>query len=140
MQSIVQRLVQGVALAVAMSAVGLLAQQAPAQAGFKRTLVQQTDLPSTPNREVVQAIAEVQPGAESGRHTHPGEEVGYVLEGTVTLEVAGKPNLVKKAGEGFVIPSGTIHNAKNAGTGTLKVLATYVIEKGKPAATPVAAK
>jgi len=137
MQLIAKRFVQGVTLAGALSVVGVLAQQAAPPSGFKRTVVQQQDLPSTPNREVVQVIAEIQPGAESGRHTHPGEEVGYVLEGTITLQSDGKPDVVKKAGDGFVIPGGTIHNAKNVSTSVAKVLATYVIEKGKPAATPV---
>ena len=118
--------------------VALHAQQAAAPAtGFKRTLVQQADL-STAGREVVQAIAEIQPGAESGRHTHPGEEVAYVLEGTVMLEVQGKPAVAKKAGEAFIIPPNTVHNAKNTGKAVAKVLGTYIIEKGKPVATPVA--
>jgi quercetin dioxygenase-like cupin family protein len=137
MQLIQKRIVQGVVLVGALSAVGVMARQAQAPTGFQRTVVQQQDLPSTPNREVVQVVAEIQPGAESGRHTHPGEEVGYVLEGTVTLESAGKPDVVKKAGDGFVIPSGTVHNAKNASTSRVRVLATYFIEKGRPAATPV---
>jgi quercetin dioxygenase-like cupin family protein len=106
------------------------------QTGFKRTVVQQGDL-SAPGREVVQAIAEIQPGGQSGRHTHPGEEVAYVLEGTVELEMQGKPAVSKKAGDGFLIPAGTVHNAKNTGKTVAKVLGTYVVEKGKPLATPV---
>src|SRR5262249_48142982 len=137
MQLIAKRIIQGVVLASALSAVGLVARQAQAPNGFKRTVVQQQDLPSTPNREAVQGIADLQPGSESGRHTHPGEEVGYVLEGTVTLESTGKPDVVKKAGEGFVIPAGTVHNARNLSKSPVKVLATYVIEKGRPPATPV---
>ena len=120
------------------SLAGLSTAQQPAapNPGFKRTLVQQGDL-SAPGREVVQAIAELQPGAESGRHTHPGEEVAYVLEGTVMLELQGKPAVAKKAGDAFIIPAGTIHNAKNTGKTVAKVLGTYIIEKGKPVATPV---
>jgi len=137
MRATAKRLVWGVTLACAFSAMGVFARQTQAPNGFQRTVVQQQDLPSTPNREVVQVVAEIQPGAESGRHTHPGEEVGYVLEGTVTLVADGKPDVLKKAGEGFVIPAGTIHNAKNLSSSRVRVLATYVIEKGKPAATPV---
>lgn len=126
-------LTRRVVAVVALSAcVGLGAQQT----GFRRTVLQQADL-SAPGREVVQALAEIQPGAEAGRHTHPGEEIAYVVEGAATLEVQGKPAVVKKAGEAFLIPAGTVHNARNAGTTVLKVLATYVIEKGKPVATPV---
>lgn len=104
--------------------------------GFKRTEVQRGDL-SAAGREGVQAIAEIQPGAASGRHTHPGEELGYVLEGTVTVEVDGQPAKTLTAGQAFLIPAGTIHNARNAGSGNAKVLGTYIIEKGKPLATPV---
>src|SRR5215467_15814850 len=123
MQLVAKRTVQGIVLAGALSVVGILAQQATPSNGFTRTVVQQQDLPSTPNREVVQVVAEIQPGAESGRHTHPGEEVGYVLEGTVTLAEDGKPDVLKKAGEGFVIPAGTIHNAKNLSSSRVRVLA-----------------
>jgi quercetin dioxygenase-like cupin family protein len=120
------------------SLASLGAQQAPApaQSGFKRTMVQQADL-SAAGREVVQAIAEIQPGAESGRHTHPGEEVAYVLEGTIMLEIQGKPAVAKKAGDGFIVPPNTVHNAKNTSKAVAKVLGTYIIEKGKPVATPV---
>jgi len=109
---------------------------AQAPTPFKRTVLQQGDL-STPGREVVQALAEIQPGAASGRHTHPGEEIAYVLAGPVVLETDGKPAKTLQTGEVFLIPPGTVHNARNAGTGVAKVVATYVIEKGKPVATPV---
>ena len=121
-----------VAVGALAAVIGLGAQQA----GFKRTVLQQGDL-SAPGREVVQALAEIQPGAESGMHTHPGEEIAYIVEGVTTLEIQGKPPVVKKAGEVFLIPAGTVHNARNTGTTVTKVLATYVIEKGKPVATPV---
>jgi quercetin dioxygenase-like cupin family protein len=131
------RIVLSTILAVMLASIGIYAQApAPANTGFKRIPVQQADL-SVPGKEVVQAVAEIQPGAESGRHTHPGEEVAYIIEGTISLEIQGKPAVTKKAGEGFIIPPGTIHNAKNNGSGQAKVLATYIIEKGKPAATPV---
>jgi quercetin dioxygenase-like cupin family protein len=60
-----------------------------------------------------------------------------VLEGTLTLELQGKPATTKKAGEAFIIPAGTVHNARNTSKAVAKVLATYIIEKGKPVATPV---
>jgi quercetin dioxygenase-like cupin family protein len=120
-------------LAVLTAFVSIAAAQQPA---FKRTEVQRGDL-SAAGREVVQAIAEIPVGAASGRHTHPGEEIAYVLEGTLTVEIDGKPPTTYKTGQGFLIPAGQIHNAKGAGSGTARVLATYVIEKGKPVATPV---
>ena len=115
---------------------GTLAAQQPA---FKRTMLQQGDI-SVPGREVITAVGEFQPGATPGRHTHSGEEVGYVLEGTLLLEQDGKAPVTLKAGGTFLIPAGTIHNATNSGTGTARILATYIVEKGKPLATPATGK
>jgi len=123
------------ALVLAGIVVGISAQQPT----FKRTVLQQADI-SAPGREAVTAVAEFQPGAMAGRHTHPGEEIGYVLEGTLSLEQQGKPAVTIKSGQAFLIPAGTIHNATNTGSGTARVLATYIVEKGKPVATPVASK
>jgi quercetin dioxygenase-like cupin family protein len=117
----------------------LVAGLAAQQPGFKRTVLQQGNL-SVSGREVVTAVAEFQPGATVGRHTHPGEESGYVLEGTIVLEQEGKPNVTLSAGQAFLIPSGTVHNAINNGASQARVLATYIVEKGKPLATPVPAK
>jgi len=122
-------------IALAGTVVGVLAQQ-PA---FKRTVLQQADI-SVPGREAVTAVAEFQPGAAAGRHTHPGEEVGYVLEGQLLLEQDGKAAVTLRAGQTFLIPPGTVHNATNSGSATARVLATYLVEKGKPLATPAAAK
>jgi quercetin dioxygenase-like cupin family protein len=115
--------------------VGVSAQQA----GFKRTLLQQGKL-SVPGREVVQAIAEFQPGGTVGPHTHPGEEIGYVLDGTIVLEQEGKPTVTLGAGKTFLIPPGTVHNATNKSSSPARVLATYIVEEGKPLATPVAGR
>ena len=109
------------------------AQQPPA--GFKRTVLQRADL-SAPGREVVMALAELPPGMAVGRHTHPGEEVSYVLEGSIQLLVDGQPPREVKAGEAFIVPAGTIHDAKVVGDRGGKVLASYIVEKGKPLATP----
>src|SRR2546425_311466 len=88
--------VAGAAAALAgLWATGSLKAQAP---GFKRVELQKNDV-SVPGREVVQARAEFEPGASVGKHTHPGEEFGYLLEGTLELEVAGKPNTTLKAGD-----------------------------------------
>jgi quercetin dioxygenase-like cupin family protein len=114
---------------VSVAAVGA---QAPA---FKRTLLQQVDL-SIAGREAVTARAEFLPGGSVGRHTHFGEEIGYVLEGVLTVEINGVSKEVK-AGEAFAIPDGAPHNATNASAGPAAILVTYVVEKGKPLATPV---
>jgi quercetin dioxygenase-like cupin family protein len=122
-------------VALVFFAAALVAALAQAPAPFRRTLIQQADL-SAPGREVVQAVAEVDAGAQSGRHTHPGEEIGYILSGPVVLEIDGQPARTLQTGEGFLIPAGAVHNARNSGKTVAKVLATYVIEKGKPVATP----
>jgi quercetin dioxygenase-like cupin family protein len=109
---------------------------APAMTGFKRVELQKHDL-SVQGREVVQARGEFQPGATVPKHTHPGEEIGYILEGEITVEVDGKPAQTLKAGDVFFIPAGTVHAAKNSGKGAAAVLSTYVVEKGKPLASPV---
>lgn len=112
------------------------AQQPPAAPGFTRTMLQDHDL-SAKDRHGVMSRSEFNPGASSGRHFHPGEEFGYVLEGTLELTADGKPPQRLKAGDVIFMPAGTIHDAKNVGTGPLKVLSTYVLETGKPLATAV---
>jgi quercetin dioxygenase-like cupin family protein len=107
-----------------------------APAGFKRVELQRHDI-GTPNHETVQARGEFEPGAAVPKHTHPGEEVGFMLSGELTLEVQGKPAQTLKAGDVFFIPAGTVHSGKNAGTGQAVVLSTYIVEKGKPLATMV---
>jgi quercetin dioxygenase-like cupin family protein len=125
-----------VALAVvAWSARTLQAQQP----GFKRVQLLQHDL-GTPNHEAVVARGEFNPGAGTPKHTHPGEEVGFVLEGQLVVEMEGKPPAMLKAGDVFFVPAGQVHAAKNTGTTPAKVISTYIVEKGKPLATPVPAK
>ena len=118
---------------------GIVAGVSAQQVGFKHTVLQQRDL-SVAGRESVTAIAEFQAGATVGRHTHPGEEIGYVLEGTILLDQDGKAPVTLTTGQTFFIPTGTVHNATNKGTGVARVLANYIVDKGKPLATPVAAK
>ena len=127
------------AVALTFVALALTAAVAAQQPAFKRTVLQQHDI-SVPGHEVVSAVAEFEPRATPGRHTHPGEEVGYVLEGTFLVEQEGKPPVTLQSGGTFLIPAGTVHNATNTGTGTGKILATYIVEKGKPLATPAPAR
>ncbi len=103
--------------------------------GLSRTLVGKADV-SVPGREAVVARVEVAPGAKAGRHTHPGDEISYVLEGEATLLIDGQAPRTVKAGESFVIPAGTIHDAHNNGSAPIKLVGVYVVEKGKPLATP----
>jgi quercetin dioxygenase-like cupin family protein len=101
------------------------------QAGIKRTDLQRHDL-SAAGREAVQVRVELAPGASFPKHTHPGEEIIYVLEGSIEYQVEGKAPAMLKAGDVLFIPAGTIHSAKNIGSGNGVELATYVVEKGKP--------
>ena len=121
---------------IAFALTGSVLAQQPA---FKRTVLQQSDI-SAPGREVVQAVADFEPRATPGRHTHPGEEIGYVLEGTFLVEQDGKTPVTLKAGGTFLIPAGTVHNATNIGAAGGKILATYIVETGKPLATPAPKK
>ena len=105
------------------------------QAGL-RTQLQDHHL-STANRHGVMSRSEFQPGAESGRHFHPGEEFGYLLEGTLEITLDDKPPQILKAGDPIFVPAGAVHNATNVGKTPAKVLATYFLETGKPLATPV---
>ena len=113
--------------------VAAIAQQAPT---FTRTVLQRGDI-SVPGREAVMGRADFPPGTATGKHTHFGEEVSYVLEGTMVLEVEGKPAVTLKAGDVFFVEAGRVHGAKNVSTAPAKVLATYVVEKGKPLTTAV---
>ena len=105
---------------------------APAlQSGIKRTDLQQHDL-SVPGREVIQARVELAPGVTSPRHWHPGEEIIYVLEGSLEYQVQGRLAVTLKVGDVLFIPARTIHAAKNVGSVNGAELATYLVEKGKP--------
>ena len=126
-----------VAVAVIVAS-GLVLHVARAQqAGIRRIDLQRNDL-SVHGREVVQTIVELDPGVTSSRHTHPGEEIVYVLEGApLEYEVEGKPPVTLKPGDVLFIPAGTIHSAKNVGSRKGAELATYIVEKWKPLLTEV---
>ena len=115
-----------------LAAAGLASAQQP---GFTRKMLQDQTL-SVQGRHAVQAIAEFAPGASAGKHTHPGEELGYLLEGTLQLEIDGEAPRTLKAGDSFFVPAGKVHDGKNIGSGPAKVLATYVVETGKPVGSP----
>jgi quercetin dioxygenase-like cupin family protein len=113
-------------------------QQLPAAtqqtATIKRTPLQKFDVPGT-NYETVIGMAEIVPNVNVGRHTHPGPESGYMVEGEMVLFVEGQPEKTVKAGQSYQVPPGAIHDAKSGPNGA-KVVATYVVEKGKPLASP----
>ena len=101
------------------------------QSGIKRTDLQRHDL-SAPGREVIQVRVDFAPGAAFPKHSHPGEEIVNVLEGSLEYEIEGKSPVTLKAGDVLFIPAGTIHAARNVGSGNAAELATYIVEKGKP--------
>ena len=106
--------------------------------GVTRTVVTKADV-SIPSREAILVKVDVAPNGSIDWHVHPGDEVSYVQEGEIELLTVGLPPRVIKAGEGFVIPAGTVHSAKNHGSATLKLVGVFVVEKGKAFATPAAA-
>jgi quercetin dioxygenase-like cupin family protein len=116
---------------------GLIQYSAPAQqSGTRRIDLQRHDL-AIPGREVIQVRVEFDPGVSFGNHWHPGEEIVYVLEGTLEYQVEGKPPVTLEAGEVLFIPARTVHAARNVGRDTGAELATYIVDKGKPLLTMV---
>src|ERR671921_1096701 len=117
-----------VAIAVLFAGNGLALDMAQAQQpGVKRTDLQQQDL-SLPGREVIQVRVDIAPSVLAPNHSHPGEEIVYVIEGLLEYQLEGKPPVTLKAGEVLFIPAGTIHTAKNVGSGNAAELATYLVE------------
>ena len=126
------------ALAVFGTIYAVNAQTPPAMTqqtqNIKRTPLQKFDVPGT-NYETVIGMAEIVPNVLIGKHTHPGPESGFMLEGDMTLLVEGQPPLEVKTGQSYKVPPGAVHDAKTGAKGA-KVIATYVVEKGKPLASP----
>jgi quercetin dioxygenase-like cupin family protein len=119
-----------VAVLIVISSLALHVAQSQ-QSGIKRTDLQRHDL-SAPGREVVQVRVDFAPGAAFPPHSHPGEEIAYVIEGALEYQVEGQPPVTLKVGDTLFIPAGKIHAAKNIGSSNAAELATYIVEKGKP--------
>jgi quercetin dioxygenase-like cupin family protein len=117
---------------VLLAATAALIAQNP---GIKRTILQRKDI-SMPGREAVVARVEVAPGTFAGRHTHTGEEIGYLMEGEGEVLIEGQPALKLKPGESFIVPAGAKHDAHNTGSAPMKMVTVYLVEKDKPLATP----
>ncbi len=113
------------------------AEQPVVQDGLARRLVRtevQHASSSIPGREIVQVLTEIPPGVESGWHTHPGEEVGYILAGEVEMAFRDRPTTTLRTGDGFLIPPGVPHNARDVGEVTGRMLSTYLVAAGEPIA------
>lgn len=128
------------AAAIVLLASGALAQTPQAEDALASSLmrreVQRAPL-SIPQRDVVQVLTEIPAGVASGWHIHPGEEVGYILAGDVEMRIEGRPTQVLHAGEGFLIPPNTPHNARDIGPETGRMLSTYIVQSGLPLSTLV---
>ena len=126
-----------IAAAIAIGAATLASHVAPAQVpGITRTDLQRNDL-SVPGREAIQVLVGFAPGVIAPNHTHPGEEIVYVVEGVLEYALEGRPPVTLKAGDTLFIPAGIPHAVKNVGNGNAAELATYIVEKGKPLLTPL---
>jgi quercetin dioxygenase-like cupin family protein len=123
------------ALVIAVAVAPVVATSAHAQQPpVKRTIVQTVDFP--PGLTTVTYVAEIIPGGCSGRHSHPSIETSYVIEGTMLVKVAGKPDMILKAGDSSQTPAGTVHEVCAGPGQMLKIISNQVVEKDKPLATP----
>jgi quercetin dioxygenase-like cupin family protein len=127
------RLMAVLVIGIALGALGTRALDAQ-PTGITRAMLIKTDLTGVEGKEVLMGTAELAPGVAAGRHFHHGIEVGYVLEGTALLEVEGQPPRTLKVGDSYQVPATTPHDARNTGGGAAKVLAVWVVDKGKPLA------
>ena len=128
-----------VALAAYILAAPAVAQQAasPLQPSpVKRTPIGKTEVPGS-NYEVITAMVELQPGFKAGRHTHPGTVQAQVLDGEFMLAIDGEPEKTFTAGQSLEVPNGAVHNEGAVGTRPAKLIAVYIVEKGKPLVQPV---
>jgi quercetin dioxygenase-like cupin family protein len=110
----------------------VLAQQPTVQ---RKVMMAPADLVA-PGYQSAMVLVEIPAGGREGRHTHPGEVFGYIIEGSLALDHEGKPTSNYKAGEVFHIEAGKVHEGINNGSSPVKIMATFVVEKGKPLASP----
>lgn len=120
-------------LAGLLAAACLVAADAPA--GFSRKVLVEQDL-TTPGKHGTLAVATFAPGGVTPKHTHPGEEFLYLLEGRVRLEIDGQAPRDLQPGDAVIIPARTPHLARNLGPGPARIVSTYFLEKGRPLASP----
>lgn len=130
----IKKIVLGSCLGLGVMSFALAGAAVAQQSGIKRTPLQKVEFPD--GYVTVTGLAELPPGAAAGRHTHPGIETGYVLEGELNLEIDGQPAKLLKPGDSYQIPAGAVHDAKVHGDKSMKVLGVYVVDKTKPLASP----
>jgi quercetin dioxygenase-like cupin family protein len=103
-----------------------------------RAILERHDQSGVPGKEIVLGTATLPPGSSIGYHTHPGDEAGYVVKGSLILKVQGQPDRLLKAGDGFFNPRGSVHSIVAApGADGAMAVSSWIIDKGQPLATPV---
>ncbi|MBX5087427.1 cupin domain-containing protein [Rhizobium lentis] len=125
------KMIQAIALALALGG----AAAAHADQPIQRTDLIENDI-DIPGHEVVQVRVDIAPGVLAPNHSHPGEEVAFVLDGTLEYKLEGREPVTLKAGQSLFIPSGVVHSAKNVGSGKASELATYIVRKGEALVMP----
>ncbi|NKL32652.1 cupin domain-containing protein [Rhizobium leguminosarum bv. viciae] len=125
------KMIQAMALALVLGG----AAAAHAEQPIQRTDLIKNDI-DVPGHEVVQVRVDIAPGVLAPNHSHPGEEVAFVIEGTLEYQLEGSEPVTLKAGQSLFIPSGVVHSAKNVGSGKASELATYIVRKGAPLVVP----
>ena len=125
------KMIQAMALALVLGG----AATAHADQPLQRTDLVQNDI-DVPGHEAVQVRVDFAPGVLAPNHSHPGEEIAFVLDGTLEYRLEGREPVTLKAGQSLFIPSGVVHSAKNVGSGKASELATYIVQKGEPLVVP----
>jgi quercetin dioxygenase-like cupin family protein len=126
-------------IAAAVLSLNAAADEPKAGAQPVRNILERHDQSGVPGKEIVTGTATLPPGSSIGYHTHPGDEAGYVLKGTVILKVRGQPDRTLKAGESFFNPRGAVHSVVAAGADGAMALSSWIVDKGQPMSTPAAA-
>jgi quercetin dioxygenase-like cupin family protein len=135
MLTLVRSLARGSLIAAATLSVGAVADDAKPQP--QRAVLERHDQAGVPGKEIVVGTATFPPGSVVGFHVHPGDEAGYIVKGTVILKTRGKPDKPLKAGDSFFNPRGAVHSVVATEGSEAMVLSTWIVDKGKPLATPV---
>lgn len=125
------KMIQAIALALVLGG----AAAAHAEQPLQRTDLLKNDI-DVPGHEVVQVRVDFAPGVLARSHSHPGEEIAFVIAGTLEYQLEGKQPVILKAGQSLFIPTGVVHSAKNVGSGKASELATYIVRKGAPLVVP----
>jgi quercetin dioxygenase-like cupin family protein len=126
-------------LAIAVLSLSAAADEPKTAAQPVRSILERHDQSGVPGKEIVIGTAALPAGSAIGFHTHPGDEAGYVLKGTLILKVQGQADRTLKAGDSFFNPRGAVHSIVAAPGGDAMAVSSWIIDKGQPLATPVPA-